>query len=111
MEELKETKSEFHSVKIDCEYNKTINFAMQQNHIAAIRNIHLTNLTDKPVENVLLRLTVNPEFAAEYTQNFSLLNPNEPVELSPVKLMLLPDYLLSLTEKVVGALHIEILKG
>lgn len=111
MEELKETKSEFHSVKIDCEYNKTINFAMQQNHIAAIRNIHLTNLTDKPVENVLLRLTVNPEFAAKYTQNFSLLNPNEPVELSPVKLMLLPDYLLSLTEKVVGALHIELLKG
>ena len=68
MEELKETKSEFHSVKIDCEYNKTINFAMQQNHIAAIRNIHLTNLTDKPVENVVIKSIEITTYSAQKTQ-------------------------------------------
>lgn len=89
----------------------TVNFAMQQNFVPVVRSIIIRNCTDQPIENAVVKITCSPAFAAEYSVTVARLMPQTPVELSPVKLVLSPEYLLSLTERLVAAVHISVTAG
>ncbi|WP_295154107.1 transglutaminase-like domain-containing protein, partial [uncultured Ruminococcus sp.] len=84
-----------------------INFAMQQNYVPVFRSIILTNNSDKTLKGVFLRLAFEPEFALEYESGAIDLQPAVPSEISPVEIVLKPDYLFSLTEKIAGYVRIE----
>ena len=84
-----------------------INFAMQQNYVPVFRSIILTNNSDKTLKGVFLRLAFEPEFALEYESAAIDLQPAVPSEISPVEIVLKPDYLFSLTEKIAGYVRIE----
>lgn len=88
-----------------------INFAMQQNYVPVFRNIILTNNSDQTLENVKLRISFEPEFAKIFESAPVELRPAVPVEISPINIIMLSDYLFSLTEKMVGSVTIEALQG
>ena len=88
-----------------------VNFAMQQNYVPVFRNMVMTNNTDEELKNVRLRISFEPEFAKVFESVPVDLKPSQPVEISPVNIVLLSDYLFSLTEKLVGNAAIQALIG
>lgn len=85
-----------------------INFAMQQNYVPVIRNLIFTNITKENIDNVKVNISFEPEFAHSFETTIGKLEPEKPIEISPVKITIIPDYLLSLTEKMVGNIHIDV---
>ncbi|MCR4640280.1 DUF4011 domain-containing protein, partial [Ruminococcus sp.] len=88
-----------------------INFAMQQNYVPVFRNMVMTNNTDEELKNVRLRISFEPEFAKVFESVPVDLKPSQPVEISPVNIILLSDFLFSLTEKLVGSVTIQAFIG
>lgn len=88
-----------------------INFAMQQNYVPIFRNAVLTNNSEDILENVRLRISFEPEFANTFESAPVTLRPSQPVEISPVNIVLVSEYLFSLTEKLVGSVKIEAVRG
>ena len=80
-----------------------INFAMQQNYVPIFRNVVLTNLSDQELKNVRLRISFDPAFANTFESPPADLPPSQPVEISPVNIVLVSEYLFGLTEKMVGS--------
>ena len=87
-----------------------INFAMQQNYVPIFRSVVMTNNTEQELKNVKLRISFEPEFAKVFEAVPVDLRPSEPVEISPLNIILLSDYLFSLTEKLVGSVTIQALQ-
>lgn len=85
-----------------------INFAMQQNYVPIIRNLIFTNIIKENIDNVKVNISFEPEFAHSFETTIGTLEPEKPIEISPVKISIIPDYLLSLTEKMVGNIHIDV---
>ena len=88
-----------------------INFAMQQNYVPIFRNIVMTNNTQEELKSVHLRISFEPEFAKIFESVPVDLRPNQPVEISPVNIVMISEYLFSLTEKLVGSVTVEALQG
>ncbi len=88
-----------------------LSFAMQQNHIQAVRRIILANQSGEPVENVYLLISFEPEFARELRIDVGSLGTEQPVEISPVRLTLLSGFLLALTERMAASIRIEAWSG
>ena len=70
-----------------------INFAMQQNYVPVFRSIILTNATEASLENVKLRISFEPEFAKVYESMPVELRPGQPVEVSPINIVMNAEYL------------------
>ncbi|WP_297956428.1 DUF4011 domain-containing protein [uncultured Ruminococcus sp.] len=88
-----------------------INFAMQQNYVPVFRNIVITNNTDDELKSVRLRISFEPEFAKTFESSPLDLAPSQPVEISPINIIMLSEQLFSLTEKLVGSVTLEALQG
>lgn len=88
-----------------------INFAMQQNYVPIFRKLTLMNNSDGTLSDLVLRISFEPAFAKEYKLKIMSLEPEVPVEISPINIVLSPDYLVGLTEKVVGNVYIELLEN
>lgn len=88
-----------------------INFAMQQNYVPVFRNMALTNISDSVLTDVRLRISFKPEFASVYESAAVELDPGQPVEISPVNIVLNSEYLFGLTEKLVGSVLLEAVCG
>ena len=93
-------------VKISCECAGQINFAMQQNYIPVFRSITIESQCEKLLSNVQLKISFEPDFAVEF-EVLADIPPCEIVEISPVEIILRPEYLFGLTEKMVGCYKIE----
>lgn len=98
-------------ITVSGEINASINFAMQQNYVPVIRYLVVNNLSEEAVENIDLKVTFEPEFASEYVNHIDKIPGNESVEISPVKLTTNTEFLLSLTEKMLGTVTVSVLKG
>lgn len=95
-------------IQVEGHINGTINFAMQQNYVPIIRNLILRNNSEKDLSKLRLKISFNPEFAKTYEMTIEKLIVGDSIEITPIKILLSPDYLLSLTEKLVANIHIEI---
>lgn len=91
--------------------NASINFAMQQNYVPMIRNLLVSNESDEALENIDLKISFEPEFAKEFNYHIDNIPAHESVEISPVKINTNTDFLFSLTEKMVGNITIDIMRG
>lgn len=87
---------------------KQMNFSLQQNFIPLFRNLILTNKTGEVLENVTLRMTFDPAFAEGYETFVSVLQPDKPLEVKPVKIAVSPEFLYTMTEKTVANITIEV---
>ncbi|MBQ9807327.1 MAG: DUF3320 domain-containing protein [Ruminococcus sp.] len=98
-------------ISVSANVTARINFAMQQNYVPVCRNVVLTNTSDAEITGARLRLTFDPAFAKPYESAPVTLRPEQPVEFSPVEIVLDTEFLFSLTEKLVGNMTIEVMKG
>lgn len=98
-------------VSVGGHLNASINFAMQQNYVPVIRNLFVNNESDEALENLELKVTFDPEFAKEYTYHIDNIPAHESVEISPVKINTNTDFLFSLTEKMVGNITVDVIRG
>ena len=65
-----------------------INYAMQQNYIPVVRSIVLTNNTVEAIKDITIKISSEPEFIKPFQTDLAQLLPGEPVEISPVKLVI-----------------------
>ena len=98
-------------LKITGEFCSVINFAMQQNHVPVVRRLRITNLTEKPLQNISVHITSDPQMIAPFTTEITQLSPGQTMELSPLPLSLIPSFLLSLTERVEGTIMVTASQG
>lgn len=89
-------------------HSPVINFAMQQNHVPVVRKLLLINTAEKDLENVVIELISEPEFAVDWQHKIDKLAKNERLELNTINLKISAKYLSELTERVEGTFKINI---
>ena len=95
-------------IRMDAAILPVINYALQQNGAVAIQTITIENTTDAVIENVDIEITSSPEFVLPFTRHIDHLPANKTITISRPKLILNGEYLASITEKVMGVLHIAL---
>lgn len=98
-------------VSVSGNINASINFAMQQNYVPVIRDLVVANESDAVLENIYLKISFEPEFAKTFTYHVENIPANGSVEISPVKIATNTDFLFSLTEKMIGNITVDVLRG
>lgn len=96
------------NVDVHVQLTGAINFAMQQNYIPIIKFIRLHNKSEQTLDNLKLKISFEPQFAKAFEMQLNQLQPDVQVEINPVNIILSPEYLFSLTEKIVGTIHLEL---
>lgn len=99
------------NIIISGEAVKQINFSMQQNYVPIFRNITIKNNGLEALCGVRVRISFEPEFAKPYESFLIDVASGETAEISPVNIVISPEYLFSLTEKIVGCVTIEVVRG
>lgn len=98
-------------VTVQGQVNRAINFAMQQNYVPVIRNLAVNNESEEKLQNLTVKVAFEPEFARAYSYTITEVGAGKSVEISPVRIQLSPEFLFSLTEKVVGSVKIGVYEG
>jgi very-short-patch-repair endonuclease len=114
MEEAgKEIKSDEDSniISVDLVYDRTVNYAMQQNDVPVVKSLRIVNGTDATLRDLNVRITTEPTFAALWESRVTVINPGESFNLGLVDLLLFHDFLACLTERVAGSLFVEVLQN
>lgn len=86
-----------------------INCAMQQNYIPLIKCIRVTNITELQLRDIRIELNFEPAFAKSYLNRIPILLTGQTIELSPVPIVLSTEFLMSMTEKMVGSIGIDVM--
>lgn len=99
------------SLTISANITQKINYAFVQNYMPVVRNVLLTNNTDQTLDDLVLKISFEPEFAKPYEQRIASLDPNRTAEVSPVVLTISAQYLYAVTEKTVATVTISVEKN
>ncbi|MBM7573021.1 DUF3320 domain-containing protein [Aquibacillus albus] len=94
-------------IRCEYEYDKKVNFALQQNHVPVMKFLSIKNRSTEALKNVNIHITSNPNFSEPYSENLEELGAGEIVELKP-NIILSSDYLSNLDESIAGHLHLKI---
>lgn len=98
------------TVSINIDYDRTVNYAMQQNDVPVVKALRILNGTEDTLRDLNIRITTVPAFAASWESRITSINPGETFNLGVVDIPLSHDFLASLTERVAGSLLVEVLK-
>lgn len=98
-------------IVFDGSYSAVINFAMQQNHVPVISRLEIKNMTETPLENIRVTIRTEPQFSHLWETKVDSLASGASLNLGAPALHLLPEYLLSLTERIAGNLLLEAWQG
>ncbi|SDK96832.1 AAA domain-containing protein [Pedobacter sp. ok626] len=93
---------------VDFLYTPSINFALQQNHVASIRGLTITNTSDKPWEELKVEISSEPEFTAVWSDHIGELQVGEIFQITSRQLDISPKFLVDLTEKMIGKLILRL---
>lgn len=96
------------SISVELEYDRTVNYAMQQNDVPVIKNLRVTNRLSRPLYDIVIRIRTEPSFAKTWETRIDSLAPDDSFTQGFVDLILCHDYLAGLTERVAGTLHVDI---
>lgn len=100
--------SEPEQILLSIELDRRINFAMQQNDVPPIKSIRIENQSDRSLNNLEIAIYSEPEFSKAWTSRLETIQPGAAWEVSNVDLLLLPEFLFSLTERLSGLLRFEL---
>lgn len=95
---------------VELDYDRTVNYAMQQNDVPVVKGLRIFNCTDTVLRDLIVRITTEPAFAASWEARVTAINPSETFNLGVVDLPLSHDFLAGLTERVAGSLLVEVLQ-
>ena len=96
-------------VRIDVD--RRINYAMQQNDVPVVKALHIENRTDTPLRDLQIRILAEPAFAQGWTTHLASIGEEATYNVEAIDLLLSPDFLGQLTERVRGQLWIEVTQG
>jgi len=80
-------------ISIELDYDRTVNYAMQQNDVPVVKGLRIVNGSENVLRNLLVRITTEPAFAASWETRVAALNPGETFNLVVVDLPLFHDFL------------------
>ncbi len=95
-------------LSLELVHDPTINYALQQNDVPIIKQLRLTNNSDGCVKDLLVRITVEPGFAAPWEGRITNLESGEAHSFGHVPLQLSPAFLAELTERVAGTICVTV---
>ncbi len=97
-------------VRIDADYLKTSNYALFHNRIPICHAVEVTNITEEPIENVMVKC--QGEFVADFqSEPIAIINPGETVRISPYNVNPDPQKLASITERSVSSFKLTATSG
>jgi very-short-patch-repair endonuclease len=99
-----------HSQKAELRYeiDRRINFAMQQNDVPVVKFVRVENRSNVALQNLHVVVTAQPDFAERWESRVELIAESSTYNLQAVDLVLSPQYLSELTERVRGQLRFEL---
>lgn len=98
-------------LRVDFDYLPLINFAIQQHRVTIIHRLSVTNCSDRPLENLRVDITADPNFGSVTPIAVDRLSPQETVHLKTFGFTLSAAYFAGLTERLSGCLKLEISEG
>ncbi len=98
------------AVTVNLDYDRTVNYAMQQNDVPVVKALRILNGTELVLRDLIVRITTEPAFAASWEGRVTSINPGETFNLGVIDLPLSHYLLVSLTERVAGSLLVEVLQ-
>jgi very-short-patch-repair endonuclease len=98
-------------VTLELDYDRTVNYAMQQNDVPVVKALRILNGTDSTLRDLVIRITTEPVFATPWESRVTSIKPNESYNLGVIDLPLSHDFLAGFTERVAGTLLIEVLQS
>lgn len=97
-----------HFVDIKGNFSSVANFSMQQNRVPVIQSLQLANVTQDVLRNIVVDISVKPDFARPVQFNVESLGAEQTIDLDGKELRLDPDYFMGVTERVAGILEISV---
>ena len=96
-------------IHVEFTYLPVSNFAMQQNKVTLIRQLSVTNQSDRTLHQVEVVLTSDPEFCRAIPYCIEAIAPGETIPVESLQPVLSANYFAQLTERVIGHLIVEVL--
>lgn len=98
------------TVTVELDYDRTVNYAMQQNDVPVVKALRVRNGTDIALRDLNIRITTEPAFATTWESRVTAINSGETFSTGIIDLQLSHDFLACLTERVTGSLLVEVLQ-
>lgn len=98
-------------VSVSVVADDAINFAFQQNSIPVVRELRIANEGSEEQRACVVRITTEPAFALPLELRIASLAAGAEFRAAPLDLVLSPEFLRGLTERIAGLLHIEVTAG
>ena len=97
-------------ISLSVDQMSVFNYALYQNHVSPVRGISVLNETGIPAEGLALHILSDVHFFAECTVPLPAVPAGKPVNVSDPVLMIDGKMLAGLTEEIVTAVTVELLK-
>ncbi|MGB8451557.1 MAG: DUF3320 domain-containing protein [Anaerocolumna sp.] len=98
-------------IGIEGVYSDVVNFAMQQNYVPIVKKLIIKNISEEEIRNINISITVEPDFAYEWTTWIETISALQSLELGSVDIKLSPNLLYSLTERMAGNIFVKVKWG
>ncbi len=95
-------------LKVEFIHLPVINFALQQNRVSIIRFFSVENTSDKILENIQIKLDMEPEFAHVVTYNIESIFPGEIIKINNLSINLSTNFFIQITERMAGNMSLII---
>ena len=99
------------NIKLKISITKVVNYSLQQNGIPTIRKITVVNERDEAITDAELIVSSTPAICHTLSRHIDYIPPSSSISLKDVSLLLNAEYMMSLTERQVGALHFTLKSG
>src|SRR6266849_8004266 len=96
------------TLHIELDLDPTVNFAMQQNDVPVIKALRLRNEGEDELCELGVRVWGEPAFMVPWSGRVAAIAPRGPYNLELPEIELSATFLLELTERLVGAVHIAV---
>jgi very-short-patch-repair endonuclease len=96
------------TLHIELNLDPTVNFAMQQNDVPVVKAIRLHNASEAELRELGVQVWGEPEFMVPWSGRVAAIAPGGTYNLELPEIELSATFLLELTERLVGAVHVEV---
>ena len=90
------------SLQVNLTYSPIINFAMQQNHVPAIRKLTIKNISENEIKNIQVQIIPEPDFAVVWNMKIDSIQKDEFLDIGAIDIKTITKYLAELTERIAG---------
>ena len=97
--------------RLHVEYDRRVNFAMQQNDVPIIKQIRVDNVSGEELTDVIVGVWIDCNLAPVWQREIARITPGATYNLDVVDLSLDASVLIHQTERAIAHLHAEVTQG